>query len=94
MLYYNRTDVFKGIVVNNTSRSEICIICHSWCFLSKRFMFKPNVCNGCHDIIMMSINNNSIAILNINGVYCCYIIVAITVKPFCNADLSANSWSL
>ena len=94
MLYYNRFDVFKGIVANNTSRSEICIIYHSWCFLSKSFRFKPNVCNGCHDILMMSINNNRIAILNISGVYCCYIIVAITVKPFCNADLSANSRSL
>ena len=25
-------------------------------FLNKRFKFQPNVCNGCHDLLMMSMN--------------------------------------
>ena len=42
-------------------------------FLEKCFMFQPNVCNGCHDILM-SVNLKDIAILKINGVdYCCLI---------------------
>ena len=42
-----------------------------WYFLEKCFMFQPNVCNGCHDVLM-SVNLKDIAILNINGVnYCC-----------------------
>ena len=32
----------------------------------KGFKFQPNVCNGCHDLLM-SMNFNDIAILNIKG---------------------------
>ena len=38
------------------------------------FKFQSYVCNGCHDVLMMSINLNDIAILNIsNADYCCII---------------------
>ena len=30
-------------------------------------MFQPNVCNRCHELLMMSINLRDIAILNIKG---------------------------
>ena len=30
-------------------------------------MFQQFVCNGCHGVLMMSINLNDIAISNING---------------------------
>ena len=34
--------------------------------------FHPDVCNGCHDLLMMSMNLGSIVILNIKGAdYCC-----------------------
>ena len=37
-------------------------------------MFQPDVCNGCHDVLLMSIKLNDVAILNIGGVdYCCII---------------------
>ena len=43
-------------------------ICNYWYFLDKWFKFKPDVCR-CHDVLIMSINPNNIAILNICGVY-------------------------
>ena len=37
-------------------------------------MFQSNVCNGCHDLLMMSTNLSDIVILNIKGAdYCCII---------------------
>ena len=42
------------------------ILCHYRYFLDKGFKFQPNVCNGCHDLLM-SMNFNDIAILNIKG---------------------------
>ena len=37
-------------------------------------MFQPNVCNRCHDLLMMSVNLGEIAVLNIKGSdYCCII---------------------
>ena len=31
-------------------------------------MFQPDVCNGCHNVLMISMNLSDIAILNIHGV--------------------------
>ena len=47
-------------------------ICHYWHFLNKAFKFQPNVCNRCHDLLMMSMNLGYVAILSIRGSdYCC-----------------------
>ena len=35
--------------------------CHYWHFLNHGFKFQPNVCNRCHDLLMMSINLSDIA---------------------------------
>ena len=67
MLYYDRIDVSEGIIVNKTSALKECSICHYWYFLNYSFKFQPNVCNRCHDLIMMSINFSKIAILKIRG---------------------------
>ena len=73
MLYYDRINLSEGIDVNETIASKECIICHSWYFLDKGFRFQPTSCNGRH-VLMMSIDINSIAILNIHGVdYGCII---------------------
>ena len=38
----------------------------------KGLEFQPNICNGCHDLLMMSMNLKNINILNIKGAdYCC-----------------------
>ena len=67
MLYYDRIDVPEGIDVNQTSASKECDICHYWYFFNYSFKFQPNVCNRCHDILMMSVNLSYIAILNIQS---------------------------
>ena len=49
-------------------------IFHYWYFLDKGFEFQPNVCNKCHDILIMFLNFSDIAILNIKVTdYCCII---------------------
>ena len=74
MLYYEGIDVSEGINVNKTSASKECDICHHWHFLDKGFKFQPDVCKGCHNVLMMPIKLNDIAILNIRCVdYCCII---------------------
>ena len=67
MLYFDRIDVSEGIDVNKTSESKERNICHYWYFLDKGFKFQPNVCNGRHDLLMMSLNVSNIAILNIKS---------------------------
>ena len=69
MLYFDRIDVSKVIGVNKTSKSKECHICHYWYFLNKGFKFQPNVCNGCHDLLIMPMNLSDIAILNIKSVH-------------------------
>ena len=66
-MYYDRIDVSEGIDVNKTSESKECDICNYWYFLNKGFKFQPNICNRCHDLLMMSIKLTDIAILNINS---------------------------
>ena len=69
MLYFNRIDVSARIDVNKE-----CDICHYRYFLNYTFKFQPNVCNRCHDLLMMSINLSDIAFSNIKGSdYCCII---------------------
>ena len=67
MLCFDRIDFSEGIDVNKTSESKECDICHYWYFLNKGFKFQPNVCNRCHDLLIMSMNLSNIAILNIKG---------------------------
>ena len=65
MIYFDRIDVSERIDVNKTSASKKCDIWHYLYFLNKGFKFRSNVCNGCHDLLMMSMNISDIAILNI-----------------------------
>ena len=67
MLYFNRIDVSEGIDVNKTSESKECDVCHCWYFLNKGFKFQVNVCNGCHDLLVLSMNLTNIDILNIEN---------------------------
>ena len=79
LLYFNRIDVSEGTDVSETSESKECDICYYWYFLNFSFMFKQNVCNRHHDLLMMSMNLSNIAILNIKGSdYRC--IIGLTIK--------------
>ena len=61
MLYYDRIDVSEGNDVNKTSEWKECDIYHYWYFLNKGFKFQPNVYNGYHDFLMMSVNLTNVA---------------------------------
>ena len=65
MLFFDRTNVSQGINVNKTIASEECDI---GIFLDKGFKFQRHICNGCHDVLMVSIYPNDIAVLKKNGV--------------------------
>ena len=72
MLYYDKDDVSEGIDIIKRSVSKDCDICHYWYFLNFSFKFQLNVCNKCHDLLMMSVNLSDVAILNIKvSNYCC-----------------------
>ena len=43
MPYFDRIDVSEDIHVTKTSASKVCITCHYWYFLDKRFKFQPDV---------------------------------------------------
>ena len=64
MLYFDRIDVTEQIDVNETRAPKECDISHYWYFLNKGFKFQPNVCNKCHDLLMMSMNLSNVAVLN------------------------------
>ena len=67
ILYFDRTEVSEGTDVNKTSELKKCGICHYCYFLNKGFKVQPDVCNACHDLLMMSMNLSDTAILNIKG---------------------------
>ena len=48
-------------VIQKTRKSKECDICHFLCLLNKGLKFQLNVCNGCNDLLMMSMNRNGIA---------------------------------
>ena len=98
MIYYDRSNVFEGIDVNKTKASKEYNIYHYWYFLDKGFKFQSYLCDGCHNISVMSMNPSNIAILNIRGVDYCCIINGISkneaVNLLQNADLNEKSGSL
>ena len=58
------------------------------------FTFQPHVCNCCHDMLMLFVNLNNIAILNTNGAdYHCIIYGISKINPvnlLQNANLREN----
>ena len=90
--------VSEGIVVNKTSAPKECDICHYWYFLNYSFKFQSNVCNGCYDLLMMSLSLSNTTILNIKGSdYRCIISLISkneAIKLLQNADLTEKSRTL
>ena len=43
------------------------MIGHYW-FFNQGFTFQDSVCNGCHDLTMLSVNRSDIAIITIKNV--------------------------
>ena len=55
MLHYGRIDVSEKIDIDKTGTLKESNICYYWYFLDNMFKFQPDVCNGCHNVLMMSI---------------------------------------
>ena len=68
MLYYYKIDISEETDINKTNASKECAICHYWCFLDKWFKFQLYICNGCYDVLTMSMNLSDITILKNHGV--------------------------
>ena len=57
MLYFDRVDISEEINVNKTSKSKESDICPYWrYFLDNGFKFQADVCSGCHDVLLTSMN--------------------------------------
>ena len=98
MLYYERIEVSDGTDIKKTSALNEYDVFHYSYFLNYSFTFQPNVCNTCHDLLMMFINLRDIAILNIKGSdYLCIISLISkneAIKLLQNADLTEKSGTL
>ena len=74
------------------------IFFHYWFFLNNSFKFQPNACNRCHDLLMMSINLDNNAILNIRCPdYCCIISLISKnkgINSMQSADLAKKKWDI
>ena len=70
MLGYDKIDLSKGIDASKTDDSRECITCHYWYFLGTNFKFKPEVCNGRHDLMQKAISFNDVAIVSAKGNDC------------------------
>ena len=68
MLKYEKIHVSEGIDVNKRIESEKCDLCHYWVFKDVGFKFEKNVCNKCHDLLMMAHSLKNIATLSAKGV--------------------------
>ena len=67
-------------------------------FLDEGFYFQSYVCNGCQDVLMISMNLSNIVISNTNGVDYCFIITRICKNEGVNllqkADLNKKYGTL
>ena len=61
--YYKcfRIDISEGIDLAKSNNSKECMIC-DYQFFNHGFKFQDYICNGCHDLTMLSVNISDIAI--------------------------------
>ena len=69
MIYYDRIDISKGIDLAKSNSCKECMICHYW-FFNHGFKLQDSVCNGCNDLIILSVNISNIAIITVKNVDC------------------------
>ena len=67
MLQYEKIDTSEEIDINKTSASKKFELFHYWFFKDVAFNFEEHLCNGCHDLLMMTYSLKNIAILNTKG---------------------------
>ena len=98
MLFFDRIDFCEGTDFDKTSLPKEYVFFHYWYFLNNSFKFQPNASNRCRDLLMMSINLDNNATLNVKcSDYCC--IISLISKnedknSMQNADLAKKMWDI
>ena len=91
------TFVKKLMLIRQVNQKK-CDICHCWYFLNKPFKFQPNVCSGCHDLSILSMNLSDITTLIIESADYCFIISGTSkseaINLSQNIDLTEKSQTL
>ena len=62
MFYYDRNVTVKGIHLVKSNNSKECMISPYWC-LNHGFNIHDYVCDGCHDLAMLSVSITDTAII-------------------------------
>ena len=65
MLAYERIDISDGIDVNESDKSEKCMLCHYRYFLDNNFSYGPYLCDGCYNMTQKCNKLKNIAIIHI-----------------------------
>ena len=91
MLEYDRIDISEGIDGDKTNASKECKICHYWYFLDKNFSCGPYLCNGCYNIMQISMDFKNIAIVYVKGsayrIYFWYVSQRKAISSMTNSNL-------
>ena len=66
-MYYDGIEISKGIDYTKKNRSSEWMICHYFRF-NHWLKFQDCICNGCHDLTMLSVNIKNNAITTIKNV--------------------------
>ena len=64
MLHYDTIDISEGIDPTKSNKSRECMICH-YCFFNDGFKLQDYVCNGCHNLTMLSVNISNIVAITV-----------------------------
>ena len=66
MLCYNKIDISERIDPTKSNKSRECVICHYFSF-NHLFKFQDYVCNGCHNLTMLTVNISDIATIAVKN---------------------------
>ena len=69
MLAYERIDISDGIDVNESNKSNKCMLRHYQYFLDKNFSYGSYLCDGCYNMTQKCNERKNIAIIRIKKVY-------------------------
>ena len=67
-MYYNWIDLRKGADLSKSKGSKKCIVSHYYYF-NHGFKFQKLVCSSCHDILMICLEIDNIAILSVKDIH-------------------------
>ena len=67
MLYYYRIYISERTDPTKSNKSRKCMTCH-YSFFNHEFKLQNYVCNGSHDLTMLSVNISDIVIITVKNV--------------------------